>query len=66
MLEELTKNYPQEKHHLDMSNVNFMDSMGFRVIFNLLPVFPKVTPPKSELVIKWYNEWLDSKKGLSK
>lgn len=54
------------KYHLDMSDVIFMDSTGFRTIFDFLPIFTKVTPPKSQWVIETYNLWLDSKKGLEK
>lgn len=62
----ITKNYPQEKYHLDLSDVTFMDSFGCRVIFDYWSKFPKITPPKSEHVIELYDTWLDSKKGLSK
>lgn len=54
------------KYHLDMSDVIFMDSHGFRLIFDYLSVFPKITPPKDTHIIEMYNIWLDSKKGLTK
>jgi hypothetical protein len=55
-----------EKYELDLSDVIFMDSSGFRLIFNFLPIFNKVIPPKNQHIIDMYNFWLDSKKGLSK
>jgi hypothetical protein len=53
-------------YHLDLSEVIYMDSASFRLVFDYLPIFKKVTPPKSTYVIEMYNMWLDSKKGLKK
>lgn len=52
--------------HLDLSDTIYMDSYGFRLVFDFLPVFSKVTPPKDPHIVYMYNMWLDSKKGLSK
>jgi hypothetical protein len=43
-----------------------MDSHGFRLIFDNLSIFTKITPPKSSHIIEMYDMWLDSKKGLKK
>jgi len=43
-----------------------MDTFSFRLVFDYLNKFEKVIPPKNDLPIKRYNEWLDFKKGLSK
>lgn len=63
---EKRKHYPDYQYTLDLSDVIYMDSMSFRLVFDFLPMFTKVIPPKSQQIIDWYNEWLDSKKGLSK
>lgn len=55
-----------DKYHLDLSEVIYMDSASFRLVFDYLPIFTKVTPPNSKFVIEMYDMWLDSKKGLSK
>lgn len=52
--------------NLDLSEVIFMDSFGFRMIFDYLDIFTKVTPPKCQHVVEQYNAWLDSKKSLKK
>ena len=66
LFETMTVNYPDTKVHLDLSQVDYMDTAGFRLVFNYLSKFPKVTPPKSEKVIEMYDLWVDSKKGLKK
>lgn len=66
ILDKAAKEYPEVKKQLDLSEVTFMDSKGFRVIFNYLSFFPKITPPNSKWVIKMYNTWLDGKKNLEK
>lgn len=43
-----------------------MDTEAFRFVFDNLPRFTKVIPPKSNVVIDKYNSWLDTKKGLEK
>lgn len=64
--EEATKDYPYTQCGLDLSDVIYMDSHSFRVVFNFLSKFPVVIPPKDPHIIDMYNIWLDSKKGLSK
>jgi len=51
---------------LDLSDVVYMDTTGFREVFNRLPHLYRVVPPRDPHTIERYNEWLDSKKGLSK
>ena len=51
---------------LDLSEVPYMDTTGFRAVFDRLPKFKKVIPPKNQHIVDIYNTWLDSKKGLSK
>jgi hypothetical protein len=51
---------------LDLSEVPYMDTTGFRAVFDRLPKFKKVIPPKNQHIVDMYNTWLDSKKGLSK
>lgn len=51
---------------LDLSDIVFMDSTGFRLVFDFLPKFRSVVPPKNPHIIEMYNVWLDSKKGLTK
>jgi len=65
-LEERRKVYPGRQYTLDLSDVVFMDSFSFRVVFDFLPMFGVVIPPRSKKVIEMYDLWLDSKKGLSK
>lgn len=67
-LSGLERNYYSSdiKYHLDLSEVIFMDSSGFRLVFDYLSIFSKVTPPKDTHIVELYNTWLDSKKGLSK
>jgi hypothetical protein len=66
LLEEETKDYPQTRVGLDLSEVVYMDSHSFRVVFNFLSKLPVVIPPKSQHIIDMYNTWLDGKKGLRK
>lgn len=58
--------YPQSQFTLDLSEVVYMDSYGFRLIFDFLSMFGEVIPPKDPHIIEMYNLWLDSKKGLFK
>lgn len=51
---------------LDLSNVVYMDSASFRLVFDLLPQIQKLIPPPNPHIVMMYNQWLDSKKGLSK
>jgi len=61
-LQELTSGNTQ----LDLSDVIYMDTGTMRYIFDIMSSFSKITPPRSEHVVNRYNDWLDSKKGLSK
>lgn len=63
---EKRKTYPQNQFILDLSDVIYMDSSSFRVVFDFLPMFGVVIPPRNFHIIEMYNMWLDSKKGLSK
>ena len=65
-LEINTSDYPLEQVTLDLSDVIFMDSFSFRVVFDYLPKLNKVIPPQNQHIIDMYNLWLDSKKNLSK
>lgn len=66
-IQEETKDYPQcEDICLDLSDVIFMDSFSFRLVFDFLPKFKKVIPPKNKHIVELYDQWLDSKKGLAK
>ena len=51
---------------LDLSEVEFMDSFTFRIVFDFFPDVKKIIPPKNKHTIDRYNDWLDSKKGLLK
>ena len=66
LLEESTAGYPLSQTTLDLSEVIYMDSFSFRLVFNYLPKLTAVVPPKNQQVIDMYNFWLDSKKGLAK
>jgi len=66
MLKEKVKEYPQKQYTLDLSDVWYMDSFSFRIVFDFLSIFSVVIPPKDEHIIFMYNQWLDSKKGLNK
>ena len=66
LLKEKLKDYPEKKFILDLSEVVFMDTYTFRLVFDNLPKFNEIIPPKDSWVIDRYDEWLDSKKGLSK
>ena len=57
---------PGEHYCLDLSEVTYMDTYTFRLVFDYLPNFRKVIPPESDHVVKVYNGWLDSKKWLTK
>ena len=63
---KITENYPYTKVHLDLSSVEYMDTSGFRLIFDFKSKFPKITPPKCEHICELYDVWVESKKGLSK
>lgn len=63
---EKSKAYPATQYTLDLSDVVFMDSAGFRLIFDYLSIFGEVIPPKDPHIIGMYDMWLDSKKGLKK
>lgn len=63
---EKRKTYPSNQYLLDLSDVVFMDSHSFRIVFNFLPMFSKVIPPRNNHIVEMYDAWLDSKKGLSK
>jgi hypothetical protein len=60
------KNYPYEKFGLDLSDVSYMDTYSFRLVFDSLPKFSVVIPPKASKVVEMYDLWVDSKKGLKK
>lgn len=64
--EEKRKNYPQSQFTLDLSEVVYMDSYGFRLVFDFLSMFGVVVAPKDTHIIEMYDFWLDSKKGLKK
>lgn len=66
MLEVESKNYPVQKFSLNLSDVFYMDSDTFRIIFDYMYMFSEVIPPKKQHVIDMYNDWLDSKKCLAK
>ena len=61
-----TSTYPEDKVCLDLSDVVFMDSFSFRLVFDFMPKLPKIIPPRSLHVIESYNDWLNGKKGLCK
>lgn len=65
-LETTFKKNPNIQYTLDLSEVEFMDTSAFRVVFDFLPKFKKVIPPTQPHIIEVYNVWLDSKKGLYK
>jgi hypothetical protein len=56
----------EARYCLDLSEVEYADSMGFRLLFDFLSVFTEIIPPKNRRIVEDYNTWLDSKKGLSK
>jgi hypothetical protein len=66
MLIEKSMEYPKKQFMLDLSEVEYMDSCSFRVVFDFLPMFGKVIPPKIKHIIMMYDQWLESKKGLEK
>jgi len=51
---------------LDLSDVLYMDTCTFRIVFDMLPSIEKVIPPSQNHIVDTYNTWLDGKKGLSK
>lgn len=63
--EMITKNNPHANLHLDLSGVEYMDTTGFRLIFDFKSSFSKITPPINHIV-EMYDFWVGSKKGLSK
>ena len=58
--------YLHEEVCLDLSEVIYMDTDSFRLVFDFMPRLKRIIPPKDRWSIKRYDEWLDSKKGLSK
>ena len=65
-LEMIGAGGPSINYTLDLSDVIYMDTRTFRIVFNLMPSFETIIPPKSEKVIERYDFWVDSKKGLKK
>ncbi len=65
-LERMGGSGPSVKYTLDLSDVIYMDTMTFRIVFNLMPQFETIIPPESKMVIERYDLWLDFKKGLKK
>lgn len=51
---------------LDLSEVDYMDTASFRLVFDLMPSLKSIIPPKIHKCIEDYNDWLDGKKGLKK
>lgn len=51
---------------LDLTEVTFMDTDGYRAIFDYLPRLHRLVPPADSHITERYNDWLDSKKGLCK
>jgi hypothetical protein len=51
---------------LDLSEVRYMDTTGFRAVFDRLPKLSGLIPPLESHIVDMYNSWLDSKKGLTK
>lgn len=63
---KLDQEIKQHDVTLDLSDVLYMDSFTFRIVFDFLSRLEKVIPPKNQHIIDNYNLWLDSKKGLTK
>ena len=61
-----TLDYPKKRYGLDLSDVIFMDTYTFRLVFDYMSKFDKIIPPKSDHVVMVYDIWVDSKKGLKK
>ena len=66
MLKTKLSYYPSKQFCLDLSDVDYMDTFTFRIVFDFLSKFTEVIPPKNERVIEIYDIWVDSKKGLKK
>lgn len=66
MLERKRLQHPSKKFTLDLTDVRYMDTATFRIVFDFKSIFTKILPPECKKVNEMYDIWVESKKGLSK